>query len=56
MQSPYVYQQATAKATGTAQKTVVLSVLRKIMIPYCKIGEQAKIASKIENHLSIYNN
>lgn len=55
MQSPYVYQQATEKATGTAQKTVTLSVLRKIVIPYCKNNEQTKVVSIIENRLSIYN-
>lgn len=34
LQSPAVYSQATKRATGTAQKTVGLSTLRDISIPY----------------------
>lgn len=53
MRSPYVYQQATAKATGTAQKTVALSVLRKIMIPYCSVNKQIYLVSELDNSLSV---
>lgn len=52
MQSPSVYQQATDKATGTAQKTVALSVLRKIIIPYCDLNQQNSIVSALESRLS----
>ena len=52
MQSPWVYQQATDKATGTAQKTVALSVLRKIMIPYCDLTRQHTVVSVLESRLS----
>ena len=55
MQSHAVYQQATDKATGTAQKTVSLSVLRKIVIPYCDLHQQSEIVSMIESKLSICN-
>lgn len=52
MQSPSVYQQATDNATGTAQKTVSLSVLRKISIPYCNLDRQKVIVSMLENNLT----
>ena len=56
MQSPEIYQQATDKATGTAQKTVSLSVLRKIEIPYCNLSEQREIVSVLESRLSVCDN
>ena len=53
LQTPNVYQQATDKATGTAQKTVALSVLRKITIPYCNIKQQEKIVFDVEKQISL---
>ena len=44
LQTPNVYIQARDKATGTAQKTVGLTVLRKITIPFTEsIQEQKNI-------------
>lgn len=54
MMSPEVYSQASKGATGTAQKTVGLGVLRKIKIPYSTdITLQKKIIEDIENKLSL---
>ena len=54
MQNPIVYEQARNKATGTAQKTVGLSVLRKIEIPFVdSLVEQEKIVLNIENKMSV---
>lgn len=54
MQEPGVYSQASKKATGTAQKTVGLAVLRKITIPYINsIEAQKKIVFQIESRLSV---
>ena len=55
LQTPYVYTQASKKATGTAQKTVGLSVLRNITIPYCSIKEQIRIIEFLEQSLTICN-
>ena len=54
MQEPAVYAQATKGATGTAQKTVGLAVLRKIQIPFCDdIDIQTEIVNDIEARLSL---
>lgn len=54
MMEPGVYAQATKGATGTAQKTVGLGVLRKIKIPFVEsIKEQEQIVEAIENKLLI---
>lgn len=54
MQSPDVYAQASKGATGTAQKTVGLTVLRKIRIPYTESKtEQEEIVRDIENKMSV---
>ena len=54
MQEPEVYQQAEKKSTGTAQKTVSLSVLRNIEIPFVEsVKEQERIVAKIESQLSV---
>ena len=54
LMEPGVYAQATEGATGTAQKTVGLGVLRKIRIPFvadkCK---QAVTVDTIERNLSV---
>ena len=54
MQEPGVYAQATKGATGTAQKTVGLAVLRAIKIPYCDgVNVQMKIVKDIERRMSV---
>lgn len=54
MQEPGVYAQATKGATGTAQKTVGLAVLRKIQIPFSDdIDTQTEIVNDIEAKLSL---
>ena len=54
MQSPQVYEQASKKATGTAQKTVGLGVLRKIEVPFIEsIDLQKKIVFELESRLSV---
>ena len=54
MQAPEVYAQASEGATGTAQKTVGLTVLRRILIPYTKSKlEQEEIVRDIENKMSV---
>lgn len=53
MQEPGVYAQATKVATGTAQKTVGLAVLRKMEIPYIEsINAQLEIVKKIKTRMS----
>ena len=53
MQTPDVYQQATKRATGTAQKTVGLAVLRDIKIPYISKELQRNIVCDVESKLSV---
>lgn len=54
LQEPSVFSQASKMATGTAQKTVSLTVLRKMTIPYTEsISAQQEVVSKIENQLSV---
>ena len=53
LQTNFIYNQAQKSATGTAQKTVALSSLRKFMIPLCSTQEQNQIFSEIETRLSI---
>ena len=54
MQEPGVYSQATKGATGTAQKTVGLAVLRKIQIPFCDdVDTQIEIVNDIEAKMSL---
>ena len=53
LMSPDVYAQASKVATGTAQKTVGLTVLRKIKIPFVnEKSVQCKIVSALERKLS----
>jgi len=52
MASDSVFKQATAVATGTAQKTVPLAGLRKIAIPLPPEAEQARIVAEVDSHLS----
>lgn len=54
LQAPDVFAQASRGATGTAQKTVGLGVLRKIIIPYVdSLEKQNEIATEIENRMSV---
>lgn len=54
LQAPDVFEQASRGATGTAQKTVGLGVLRKIIIPYVdSMEKQNEIATEIENRMSV---
>ena len=54
LMEPGVFAQATKRATGTAQKTVGLGVLRKIEIPFTEDHtEQLRIVEMIESRLSV---
>ncbi|MFM0181612.1 restriction endonuclease subunit S [Paraburkholderia aspalathi] len=46
--SNLVFQQASARATGIAQKTVPLSALRDFKIPFPPLAEQARIVVKVD--------
>jgi type I restriction enzyme S subunit len=48
MESRFVFDQATACATGIAQKTVPLSGLRKLLIPLPPLAEQHRIVAKVD--------
>ncbi len=52
MQSPIIYSQATEKSTGTAQKTVTLSVLRDFELCLPPLPTQQRIVQEIETRLS----
>ena len=51
--SGFVYSQATAVATGTAQKTVSLGGLRSFKLPLPPITEQEKIAEIVAEKLNM---
>ena len=54
LQTPEVFQQATKRATGTAQKTVGLTVLRDMDIPFTTLrNEQDKLVNEVESRLSV---
>ena len=56
LQSPDVYSQAVKRATGTAQKTVGLSTLRDISIPYTSdLLMQENIELEVEKRLCACN-
>lgn len=46
--SPQVRAQAEAGATGTAQRTVSLGLLRNMTIPNVRTDEQRRIASRLD--------
>lgn len=46
--SPQVFRQATSGATGAAQKTVSLAVLRKLKVPKIGLLEQKIVANKLD--------
>ncbi|NGZ61170.1 MAG: hypothetical protein CV081_11810, partial [Nitrospira sp. LK265] len=53
LNSRFVFHQATASATGTAQKTVPLAGLRRFAIPLPPLAEQARIVAEVELRLSV---
>ena len=46
--SPQAYKQASALSTGTAQKTVSLTVLRRITVPKVKFTDQIAVADELD--------
>lgn len=50
LQAPNTYKQASKRATGTAQKTVGLNILRDLDIPYTELADkQSKIVLNIKH-------
>jgi type I restriction enzyme S subunit len=47
--SPHVFRQADEAATGTAQRTVSLKVLRSLRVPRVPFAEQRVIAARLSN-------
>ncbi len=57
LQTPLVYSQSSKRATGTAQKTVGLGVLRTLNIPFvADKHKQAKMIDSIEARLYVCDN
>ena len=46
--APYVFKQACERATGTAQRTVSLSVLRTLSVPEVPLEEQITTADRLD--------
>ena len=53
MGSRSVFEQATACATGIAQKTVPLSGLRRLLIPLPPLTEQRRIVAKVDELMTL---
>jgi type I restriction enzyme S subunit len=53
LESQWVFDQATACATGIAQKTVPLSGLRRILIPLPPLAEQHRIVAKVDELMAL---
>ena len=53
LESEWVFDQATACATGIAQKTVPLSGLRQISIPLPPLAEQNRIVAKVDELMAL---
>ena len=53
LESQWVFDQATACATGIAQKTVPLSGLRRIQIPLPPLAEQHRIVAKVDELMAL---
>jgi type I restriction enzyme S subunit len=48
LESTFVFRQASACATGIAQKTIPLSGLRRLLIPLPPLPEQRRIVAKVD--------
>ena len=53
MESRLVFEQATACATGIAQKTIPLSGLRRLLIPLPPLAEQRRIVAKVDELIAV---
>jgi type I restriction enzyme S subunit len=53
MESRFAFDQATACATGIAQKTVPLSGLRRLLIPLPPLAEQHRIVAKVDELVAL---
>jgi type I restriction enzyme S subunit len=53
LESEWVFRQATAVATGTAQKTVPLAGLRKILVPLPPLAEQDRIVARLDELMEL---
>jgi type I restriction enzyme, S subunit len=53
LESKFVFDQATACATGIAQKTVPLSGLRRINLPLPPLAEQHRIVAKVDELMGL---
>ena len=53
MESRLVFEQATACATGIAQKTVPLSGLRRLLIPIPPLAEQHRIVTRADELIAL---
>jgi type I restriction enzyme, S subunit len=55
LNSGYIYKQTSDVATGTAQKTVGLGELRKIVSPLPPLNEQIEIANRVSTKIEAIN-
>ena len=53
MESSLIFEQATACATGIAQKTVPLSGLRRFVILLPPLGEQHRIVARVDGLMAL---
>ena len=53
MESRLVFEQATACATGIAQKTIPLSGLRRLLIPLPPLAEQRRIVANVDELMAL---
>src|ERR1700704_5108358 len=53
MESRLAFDQATACATGIAQKTVPLFGLRKLLIPLPPLAEQRRVVAKVDELMAL---
>jgi type I restriction enzyme S subunit len=51
--SPFVYHQAAAATTGTAQPTIALKPLRDSLIPLPPLAEQHRIGAKVDGLMAL---